>query len=268
MYRSTSPREVVQCVLESWRTDTSDEEIVARLVQLGFDHASAANAPELVRSGITRASLIGAGLPPNQVTSDMDGHPIFRAAVDAACLEMTITLRAESSNAVKLLTDLKSNDISARRAAAYELGRCKERVGTNALLSAINDSATYVRVYAIQSLSRRRSTDAVEPCSASCGPVPRIVMINAIKALAEIGDSNAVPALIEATAHDDSFVRHDAAWALGEFDDPRAAPALKALLADDTIPVEKDELGLTTHTSIYSVADQAGARSISPLLAS
>jgi hypothetical protein len=82
-------------------------------------------------------------------------------------------------------------------------------------------------------------------------------MVNAIKALAEIGDPNGVPALIEATRHENAFVRHDAACALGEMRDPRAVPALESLLGDATIPVEKDARGLTTQTSIYSVADQA-----------
>jgi HEAT repeat protein len=125
-------------------------------------------------------------------------------------------------------------------------------------LAALNDSDTDVRVYAIQSLSSIRSKQAIEPCSAllSSG-APRLVMVNAIKFLAEMRDPKSVPALIEATRHEDAFVRHDAAWALGEIGDPRATAALEALLGDEVIPVQKNELGLTTHSSIYSIADQA-----------
>lgn len=255
---SPSPREVVRCVLEAWRTGASDETIVARLVQAGVSHADALDAPEIIRSGTIRAGLIGAGLPSNQISSNIDDHPIFRAAVDAGRLELLTTSNAESSGTAELLNDLKSDDISARRTAAYELGGCKDRAGTIGLLSAVNDPDTYVRVYAIQSLSRLRSTEAIEPCAALLrAGAPRIVMVNAIKTLAEIGDSKAVPALIEATIHEDAFIRHDAAWALGQCGDSRAIPALEALMADETIPVEKDDLGLTTQTSIYTVADQA-----------
>ena len=97
-------------------------------------------------------------------------------------------------------------------------------------MSALSDPDTYVRVYAIQSLSRLRSKDAVEPCSALLASgAPRLVMVNAIKALAEIRDPNSVPALIGATRHEDAFVRHDAAWALGEIGDTRGCPSIGSI---------------------------------------
>jgi hypothetical protein len=58
-------------VLEAWRAETPDESVVARLLQLGLEDDAAANALELVRSGIMRAALIDAGLPPQQISSDM-----------------------------------------------------------------------------------------------------------------------------------------------------------------------------------------------------
>ena len=134
---SQSPRDVVDCVLNAWQAGTPDDAVVARLVQLGLSHEEAANALELVRSGIARAALIGAGLPPNQITSDLDDDPIFRAAIDAGRLEVSKTQPKESRDTASLLADLKSGDIEMRRTAAYELGEHKEpaancwpRVGT------------------------------------------------------------------------------------------------------------------------------------------
>jgi hypothetical protein len=115
-----------------------------------------------------------------------------------------------------------------------------------------------VRIYAIQSLKALKAKEAVAPCSALLrSDAPRIVLGNTIKLLAEVGDPAAVPALIEATRHENAFMRHDAAWALGELADPAAIPALEALLDDKTVPVERDKHGLTTQSSMYSVADQA-----------
>jgi len=253
-----SPREIVSHVLQAWRAGASDERVVEQLVAMGVHDAEADDALELVRSGIGRAALLSVGLPPSQISSDVDDDPIFRAAVEAGRLEIPQAAREEPRDIASVSADLTSEDVEARRTAASELGQSRDPAATAQLLAALDDTDMYVRTYAIQSLATRKAKEAVAPCSALLGSdAPRLILVNAIKALAEIGDAAAVPALIEATHHENPFVRHDAAWALGEFRDPRAIPALEALLEDTTVPVERDEDGLPSQTSIYSVSDHA-----------
>jgi HEAT repeat protein len=76
-------------------------------------------------------------------------------------------------------------------------------------------------------------------------------------ALAHIGDSAAVPALMEALQHSNAMVRHDAAFALGEIGDEQAIPALQSILSDSTIAEERDEQGYLTVLCSFSVGDQA-----------
>jgi HEAT repeat protein len=67
----------------------------------------------------------------------------------------------------------------------------------------------------------------------------------------------AVPVLIEMTGHLDAFVRQDAARALGELGDRRAIPALSALLSDHTKPYRRTENGSVSN--IHTVAQVARA---------
>ena len=253
-----SPREIVASVLEAWAADTPDAAVAQQLVTQGLSEAEASGAIELVRSGIMRAALVSAGLPADQISSDVDDDPIFRAAVEAGRRNIAGAPPEQPPDAIALGLNLTSDDVEARRTAAYELGQSRDPQAAARLLAALDDADLYVKTYAIQSLATLKAKDAVAPCCALLrSDAPPLVLVNAIKALATIGDPAAVPALIEATRHENAFVRHDAAWALGEFADPRAIPALEALLADTTIPVERDESGLTSQTSIYSVSDHA-----------
>ena len=253
-----SPQKIVSHVLEAWRTDTADDGVIEQLAQLGLSSDEASDALELVRSGIGRAALLSAGLSASNISSDVDDDPIFRAAVEAGRRNIASAPPEPPADPNTLAAQLTSDDVQARRTAAYELGRSKDRNAVARLLAALDDPDMYVRTYAIQSLKDLRAKEAVAPCCALLSSdAPQLVLVNAIKALADIRDPVAVPALIDATRHENAFIRHDAAWALGEFADARAIPALEALLADKAVPVERDKDGLPTQTSIYSVADHA-----------
>jgi HEAT repeat protein len=253
-----SPNQIVTCVLDAWSAGANDEVVATQLMQLGLPQNQALNALELVRSGFARAAFIHSGLPAHQIASDMDDDPIFRIAMELGQLELAKIEPEANLDEANAFAGLQSADVERRRTAAYQLGQCKNPDAVRALLSALGDPDTYVRVYAIQSLATIGSQEAVKPLCALLSAVePNIVLTNVINAMARIGGRDAVPALIAATKHEDAFVRHDAAWALGELDDDRAIPALTALLHDETVPIETDEFGLTTQTSIYSVARQA-----------
>jgi HEAT repeat protein len=258
-----SPSAIAACVLEAYRNGAADEAITAKLVAIGVRPQDATSAIELVRSGIARAALIQAGLGAGQISSDFDDNPIFRAAVELAHLKLSNSKQPPSRGASQLLSELDGADIEVRRSAAYELGRFNEPTVIERLIQALEDSDLYIRVYAIQSLARLKCEGAVDELS-DMMKGPRIIVSNVIRALVEIGDARAVPALVTATQSEDAFIRHDAAWALGSLFDKRAVPALQALLSDETIPIEKDALGLTMQTSIYSVSEQA-KRSLSKI---
>ena len=53
--------------------------------------------------------------------------------------------------------------------------------------------------------------------------------MDAAIALGKLGDSRAVPALIEALSDPESIVFSWAAWSLGEIGDPRALPYLRKM---------------------------------------
>lgn len=258
MNSKSSAQEIVACVVEAWRNGSDDDAVQVQLEAMGLHSAEATEAIELVRSGIARAALMAAGMRADQFSSDVDNDPIFLAAMKAGHSEVANTLSKPATDKKGALAELASDDVEARRRAAYELGEFNDSRATAQLLAALDDQDIYVRTYAMQSLAKLKAKDAVGPCCALLqADQPRLVHVNAIRALGEIGDPAAVPALIEATRHANAFVRHDAAWALGELGDPHAMEALEALLSDKTIPVEKDEDGFTSQTSIYSVSDQA-----------
>ncbi len=253
-----SPDQIVSCILLSWEEGISEEVLLKRLQELGLPPSACEEALELVKQGMMRSSLIQVGLPPNQISSDTDDHPVFLAALNAANQRAKSLPSALAQQPNDQSTGDSDEDVEVRRTSAYELGNSSDPKAVEKLLDLSQDQDLHVRIYAIQSLSRLKAASAVSPCcsllSQSSEP---LILSNVIRALVTIGDPLAIPSLIDATRHANPFVRHDAAWALGEFSDPSIIPALEALLQDTTLPEEKDELGITLTSSMYRVCDQA-----------
>ena len=67
---------------------------------------------------------------------------------------------------------------------------------------------------------------------------------NVCVALGNIGDSRAVPSLIEALRHDEPLVRGHAAWALGKIGGPEAKDTLKKVLATEEDADVRGEVAL------------------------
>jgi epoxyqueuosine reductase len=65
---------------------------------------------------------------------------------------------------------------------------------------------------------------------------------NVCVALGNIGDSRAIPGLVEALCHDIPLVRGHAAWALGAIGGAEAEAALRDALAAETEPEVRDEI--------------------------
>jgi phycocyanobilin lyase alpha subunit len=103
----------------------------------------------------------------------------------------------------------QTEDPSARYYAAWWIGRFRvtEPTAITALVTALQDDTD-------------RSPDGGYP-----------LRRNAAKALGKLADSTVVPALIQALACDDYYVREATVRALGELQEPQAIPALLNLLA-------------------------------------
>jgi HEAT repeat protein len=89
-------------------------------------------------------------------------------------------------------------DRSVRRAAAYGLRRTGDESAVQPLLRALSDKDKATRIHAIMGLGELRSRAAVEPLSELLDD--RACARNAAKALVEIGDESALPALKSAAA--------------------------------------------------------------------
>ena len=257
MNRKTA-RQIVDCVAEAWEAGQSNEVIIRRLGELGLSDQDAAEAIEMVRNGLARAAVLSAGMTAGQISSNFEDHPVFRAAVKKARAEIGRLPPEEPKSVAELEAGLKDADPDTRSLAAYDLGQTGDLSAVPLLLDVLDDPDASVRISVIQSLRDLGSSQAVPAlCKVLDSDSDRLVLTNAIRALVSIRDKSAVPALIEATRHDDPFVRHDAAWALGELRDKRAVPALEALLQDTAKPEAFDENGILSQTSIYRVCDHA-----------
>lgn len=253
-----SPTEIVDRVAAAFNEGRPDGEIVAQLGQLGLAADEANHAIEMVRSGFCRVLLLIAGMKSGQFCSDYESDPIFQAAIRRARRELTHIDQPRPRKLAEIREALTEADADQRAIAAYELGRSGNPLGEPLLLAMIDDCDQMVRITAIQALGDCICLEAVPRLSEILAEdQDRLVLSNAIRALVDIGDRDAVPALIQATRHEDAKIRHDVAWALGQFRDKRAIPALEALLNDTTVPETRDENGILSQTSIFSIRDHA-----------
>jgi len=143
-----------------------------------------------------------------------------------------------------ILPMLSSDDLRFRRHAAYSFKSIPLDHALDVLLHCLQDPDPDVRRYSVQSLAAHRSRQSVPMLTALLATEKEtLVLGNIIRALTEINDRGAVPALIDVTRHPFAGVRYEAARALGALGDRRAIPAL-TLLCDDVVrPEERDATG-------------------------
>ncbi|WP_448561658.1 HEAT repeat domain-containing protein [Trichothermofontia sp.] len=137
---------------------------------------------------------------PMQAANFEDSRDLSLA--DAAGDESSLTVEQAIAN-------LRGPDIGLRYYAAWWLGRF--RVATPDAIAALIDSLA----------------DESDRTTEGGYPLRR----NAARALGKLGNTQAVPALIQCLMCDDFYVREAAAQALGSLGDRRAIPPLMALLA-------------------------------------
>lgn len=135
---------------------------------------------------------------PSDFAGTQDGAPVDSSAGDAPSLTVD-----------QAIANLQGSDLGLRYYAAWWLGRF--RVATPEAIETLIDSLT----------------DESDRTAEGGYPLRR----NAARALGKLGDTQAVPALIQCLACDDFYVREAAAQSLGMLGDRSCVPALMDLLA-------------------------------------
>jgi hypothetical protein len=141
-----------------------------------------------------------------------------------------------------LLSVMKKHPLNdVRASAALVLGKTYSKEVLTALMDALKDTSNLVRGSAARTLGMIGDSAAV----------PRLIEVlvddidgevrwDAAYALGEIGDNSAVPRLIEALGHDDKWTRKGAAKALGIIGDKCAEPKLKEAIRDPDLLVREE----------------------------
>lgn len=135
-----------------------------------------------------------------------------------------------------VLTLLNADSDDVRVAAARRLGEDKYAPAVAGLCDALTDPDPTVRFFAADALGTIGDPKAVEPLlkaarKAVGNRTPVKATLAAVRALGAIGDSDALPLILELTDHPSPDARPIALGALGGFDDPRALEAALAGLA-------------------------------------
>jgi len=128
--------------------------------------------------------------------------------------------------AKELIGALKNPDVEVRLEAACALGEIRDPASVPALVAALKDKNDEVRWLCMKALMVAADARAVDALVDTLGDERLDFM--AMKALVHVG-APAVEALITAVKHKNEPVRKYAARALGEIGDERALPALREL---------------------------------------
>jgi HEAT repeat protein len=145
---------------------------------------------------------------------------------------------------------------SARSQAAHALSW--ERRDVALLLSLLGAEDPATRMVGVTGL---RTVGAREAVPAMAELLSRestwFVAASLIHALGELGDASVVPVLLGLAEHGDDFHRLDALGALAKLGDERAIPIARAMLTETRKPVRRDASGFTSQTAVDTIGDLA-----------
>lgn len=188
------------------------------------------------------AALEQAAIPttPNRPnTARSDATPGVEEQAEPATAEPTeseaLPSPQGSSATVALITALEDDDTEVRLAAARALGDRADTAAINALVNALRrDASAEVRQAAAHALGQIEDARAVPGLTAALREERnRDVRLEIIRAFGEIESDASVPALTAALrGEDDAEMRRTIVWALGEIESADAVPALLPLLRD------------------------------------
>lgn len=153
-----------------------------------------------------------------------------------------------------------SQDPDERLYAAFKLGRDKQSIVVEPLISASDDEEYTVRVRIAEALGTREESELVLPTLAKLIQDENpIVRRTAADSMGHIGSAEAVPYLCDALHDDDETVRSHSAEALGEIHTDESAEALvDAFLSDDNYNVRyfaKQSLSKVGQAAVPAILD-------------
>lgn len=171
---------------------------------------------------------------PSDFAGTQDGAPVDSSAGDAPSLTVD-----------QAIANLQGSDLGLRYYAAWWLGRF--RVATPEAIATLIESLT----------------DESDRTAEGGYPLRR----NAARALGKLGDTQAVPALIQCLACDDFYVREAAAQSLGMLGDRSCIPALMDLLAGGLEAAQPQGIRLPQpYNAILEALGMLGATEAVPLV--
>lgn len=140
----------------------------------------------------------------------------------------------------RLFSELKSEDVVTRRAAAYELGGIRARDAVRPLIALLSDKDVTVREAAAFALGQIADPAATEPLVRALTDDDFEVRASAAFALGMIGGGRASEAISFALADADPAVRSSAAVALGILRDDAGVDEIIELLNDSSFDPRYD----------------------------
>lgn len=129
------------------------------------------------------------------------------------------------------MTAARDTRPAVRETAIYILGLLESPVATPILIQALNDQAPSVRMQAVKALGRVGDPSAVPALLNALRGADEQFGSQIFSALVRLGRS-AVPALLDASKSNSTWMRWQATRALGAIRDRRALPALVSALSD------------------------------------
>lgn len=122
------------------------------------------------------------------------------------------------------------------------------------LIGMLSDSHTQVRFYATLGLRKLKARDALpQILDLLARENDPLVVESILKMLGELGDPCVVSTLLDWTKAPDDFHRLDAMEALAKIGDERAVPIAQAMLREDREPVRREASGHEMTTSIHTI---------------
>jgi HEAT repeat protein len=139
----------------------------------------------------------------------------------------------------KLLIDVETGEVSARRASIEELSRSNDRRSIGALVAAMKDEDSEVRRAAMLGLWRV-GRPGFDRLMLALSDDDYLVRRGACEALGLLEDARAISPLLDCLSDSNPEVRSSASWALGRLRTNRATRRLTVALRDDFPQVRRE----------------------------
>jgi len=124
------------------------------------------------------------------------------------------------------------------------------------LIRMLSDPHPQVRFYATLGLRQIKARGSLSHVLDLVGrEKDDLVVGSIIHMLKELGDSSVVPTLLDRARSGDDFHRVEAIEALAKIGDERAVPIAKAMLEEHRPPVRRDANGFTRQSSVHSISE-------------